>query len=374
MPTKLEKMQKYIPSIYKPTTNPVVRGILRAWSSEDDRIVKAVQDAKEQIFVITAQLQYLDALGSNVGVFRPTEINLADALYRQLIPALSYAPKQVVPTIIRVLEVFFGENNSRVTVNEINPNEIKISIPSSVPALRRSLRGSHHFHNYYGTIVSVDNLTKEMVVDVYGDRELIFDEFAGALIGQKLTGAIVESSTSGNTGVVLQFPISADLSGFVPGEEWLVVKSTYPGSFIPDTTRAFTVTGQRGILGQNINAGQQIPTLLMSEASNIPDAPGFLSFNFGFPNQEVLVKYFGRPNNSTLLLDPGHIFSFDHVIGDAVNVVLTPYLEPRTQGQDYSVYLVGVEAARILAQRIVESIVAAGVVVDWTILTPEINC
>ena len=375
MVTKLEKMQRYLPSIYRPTVNPVIRGILKSWASEDDRIVQAAKDAKEQLFIITAQLQYLDALGSNVGVFRPTEFNLADALFRELIPALSYAPKQIKPTIKRVLDIFFGLNNPRVKIAEINPNEIKISIPSSVPSLRRDLRGSHHFHNYSGTIVSVDNLLKEIVVDLDGDTKvLVADEFAGALFGQGTSAEIIQSSSAGTTGVVLQFSVGTDLSVFDPLKRWMVVKTKYPGSFMPDATRAFTVTKQRGVLGQVITAGQQISTLTMLEASGIPDQPGFVGFNFGFPNQEVLIKYFGRPNNSTLLIDPGHIFANDHVIGSAVNVVLTPYLKPRSSGDDYSVYLVGVEAARILAQRIVEAIAAAGVVIRWTIITPIIDC
>lgn len=353
----------------------MVRGLLRSWSLEDDRIVQAIKDARDQIYVITAQLQYLDALGSNVGVFRPTEFNLADALFRNLIPALSYAPKQVRQTIQQVLDIFFGAGNPRVKIAEINPNQIKISIPSSVPALRRDLRGSHHFHNYSGTIVSVDNLSKEIVIDLDGDtKTLVEDEFATALFGQYLNASIVQASSAGSLGVVLQFAVSEDISVYVPGERFMVVKTTYPGSFIPDRTRAYSLTKQRGILGQAITVGQQIPTLTMSEASGIPDAPGYVSFNFGFPNEEVLIRYFGRPNNSTLLIDPSYVFTQAHVPGEAVNVVLTPYLQPRTTGDDYSVYLVGVEAARLLAQQIVESIAAAGVVIEWTILTPEINC
>ena len=368
-------MQRFIPSIYNPTRNPIVRGVLKSWAAEDDRIVQAIVDAKEQIYVVTAQLQYLDLLGANVGVFRPTEFSLSDALFRQLIPALSYAPKQMLPTIRKVLDIFFGVGDPRVQVAEINPNQIKIQIPSSVPSLRKDLRGSHHFHNYSGTIVSVDNILKEIVVDLDGNtKSLTVDELKDALFGQELDAAIVQSSSAGSTSVTLQFSASEDLSVFDPLKRWMAAKTNYPGSFIPDATRAFTVRKERGTLGQAITAGQQIPTMTMLDASGIPDAPGRLSFNFGSPNQEVLIKYFGRPNNSTLLLDPGHVFAFDHGIGEAVNVVVTPYLKPRPLGQDYSAYIVGVEAARLLAQQIIESITAAGVVIEWTILFPVIDC
>lgn len=375
MVSKLRKMQDYIPSIYRPRVNPIIRGVLRSWASEDDRLVQAVQDAKEQIYVATAQLQYLDALGSNVGVFRPQDFNLVDSIYRQLIPALSYAPKQIRPTIKRVLDIFFGENNPRVKIAEINPNQIKITIPSTVPSLRKNLRGSHHFHNYSGTIVSVNNLLKTMTVDLYGTtKTLAVDEFANSLIGQNNVAATALSSTGGQTGIIIQFPVSADLSGFVVGEEFVAAVPTYPGSFLPDKTRAYTLSSQRGILGQSIVAGQFISTLTMIDSSNIPDEKGFVSFNFGHPTEEVLVRYFGRPNNTTLLLDPSYIFQSDHFSGETVNVLKTPYLKPRPNGSDYSVYLVGVEAARLVAQRIVEEIAAAGVVIEWTVLFPTIDC
>jgi len=368
-------MQRYIPALYRPTTNPINRGILKAWALEDDRIVQAIRDAKEQIYVVSSQLQFLDSLGSNVGVFRPTEFNLSDALFRRLIPALSYAPKNIRVTMKRVLDIFFGENNPRVSIAEINENQIKISIPSSVPALRRNLKGSHHFHNYSGTIVSVDNIFKEIVIDLDGStKSLTTNELENALFGQDLNAAVILGSTPGSTGVTLQFSASEDLSVFIPGERFMAALTNYPGSFIPDATRAFTLRKERGTLGQIINVSSQIPTLIMSDASGIPDTPGFLAFNFGFPNEEVLIKYFGRPNNSTILLDPSHVFAFDHAIGEAVNVVSTPYFKPRTSGDDYSVYIVGVEAARLLAQKIIESIAAAGVVIEWTVLTPVIDC
>ena len=375
MVSKLEKMQKYLPSIYRPKNNPNIRGLLHSFAQEDDNIVTAIQDAKDQIFVLHAQLQYLDALGSNVGVFRPTEFNLADILYRQLIPALSYAPKQVTPTIKRVLGIFFGENNPRVSVSEINPNQIKISIPSSVPSLRRALSGSHHFHNYSGEIVSVDNSFKEMTVDLDGDsKDMKSDELENALIGQGNNVAVALGNTQGTSSLTIQFSAAEDLSGFVVGQKWMAAVPNYQGGFIPDPTRAFSLTKNRGILGQAISTGDQISTLTMQEASGIPDEQGFIAFNFGSPTQEILIKYFGRPNNSTLLIDPSYVFTEDHAIGESINVVKTPYLKPRSKGQDYSVYIVGVEAARELAQKIVESIAAAGVVIEWEVLNPIIDC
>lgn len=373
--TKFKKMSRFIPSLYKPESNPYVRGLLTAWAGEDDLITQAVVDAKEQLFIATAQLRFLDALGSNVGVFRPTDFNLPDELFRQLIPALSFAPKQVIPTIKRVLGIFFGANNPRVLVHEIRENRIEIQIPSTVPALRRSLKGSHHFHNYSGVITSVDNLAKEIVVNLDGtQKQLYIDELENSKFGVDLKANTILSNTAGNSGVTFQFSAGDDLSGYTAGERFNVARPKYPGSFIPDPSQAFTVTSQRGVLGQSITAGSIVPTCTMLDASGLPNAIGKLVFNYGKPNEESLISCFGRPNNTTIFLDPVYIFTRDHSPGESVNLIITPYQKPDVLGRDYSVYLVGVTAARILAQRIVESIVAAGVVINWTVVGPVIDC
>jgi hypothetical protein len=373
--SKLTKMQRFIPSLYRPTENPYVQGLLAAWSGEDDNIVTSISDAKEQLFVKYAKLQFLDALGSNVGVFRPTTINLADEQYRQLIPALSFRPKQMRLTILKVLEVFFGENNPNIFIAELNPNEIVIQIPSSVPALRRSLRGSNHFKCYSGEITAVDNIAKTMIINLDNStKSVVEDELQDAVIGQGYQALTVVSNTAGTTGITLQFNAAADISGYTLGRFVAANVTNYPSAYVPDPTRGFTVTKQRGILGQNIVAGNIYPTLSMQDASNIPDTTGKIVFNFGRTGEEAGITYFGRPNNTTLLLDPSYNFTTNHSIGEMVNVIVQPYQTPAITGIDYPVYIVGVTAARILAQQIVESVTASGVVVRWLIKEPECIC
>jgi len=367
----MDKMVRFLPGLYKPGSNINVRGLLYAWSDEDERIVQAISDAKEQIFVKLAQVHHLDALGSNVGVSRPTEINIIDDVYRQLIPALSFWPKQVVPTIQRVLDIFFEAGNPDVDVAEVNPNEIVIKIPSTVPSLRRDLRGSIHIHAYHGKITAIDNVLKTLTVDMVDPRKVLqTDELAQGYIVQGLEREQIFSNTSGASGVTLQFFATVDLSVFNTTDNFNLLLDNYPGSFFTDTRSSSTVRGLRGILGQTITAGNIITTLSMTEASRIPDTTGRVTFNLGRTNEEKEVRYFGRPNNSTLLIDPSYTFTEDHAIGEPVNVAIKPYVTPNVDGTDYSIYLTGVTAARELAQRIVESITAAGVIVRWIISEP----
>jgi hypothetical protein len=371
--SKLEKMQRFVPGLYRPQSNEVNRGLLWAMAGEDDLVVQAIQDAKEQLFVSSAQLQFLDALGSNVGVFRPTAFKLADEQFRNLIPALSFSPKQVRPTIIKVLNVFFGVGNPKVQVFEVNPNEIVIQIPSSVPALRRDLRGSMHFKVYSGKILSVDNLAKTMQIDMYGNgiKVLQVDELAGCKFGQELLVANIVGNAAGSSNVTIQFTASDNLSGFQVGETFVMNNPVYPGAYLCDPRRAYSVTMKRGTIGQTITPGGIAPTIVMQDSSGIPDALGYVAFNFGFENEEGPVKYFSRPNNTTLQLDPSYIFTKQHSIGEVVNVVVTPYQTSDISGFDYRPYLVGVTAARVLAQQIVQSVLAAGIVIRWIVKEPS---
>lgn len=367
---KFDKMARYLPSLLKPETNTYVKGVLYSWSEEDDIVVEQIQEAKRQIYVKYANLNYLDALGSNVGVFRPAAVNLNDDQFRALIPALSFDPKQVKPTIRKILDAFFGAGNPRVKIVEVGFNEIIIQIPSSVPALRRTLKGSHHFNSNSGLISSIDNIGKTVTVDMYS-KVAKSDEYRYAKIGQGLNSFPVLSNSAGST-CVFQFSAGYDLSVLNIGERIVVSNvPNYRGSFIPDPTKAYSVTRYRGTIGQTITAGNIYPNLIMQDASGIPDAPGRLIFNFGRNNREADIKYFGRPNNTTLLLDPAYVFQKDHVAGEVVNVIVKPYNTPRINGDDYSVYLVGITAARILAQDIVKSAVAAGVVIKWRVVDPE---
>jgi len=376
MSLKLIKMQRHVPSVFRPSANINIKGLLTAWATEDDLTVAAIFDAKEQLYVATAQLDYLDALANNVGVFRPQFFNLSDTLFRQLVPLLSYRPKQVVPTIYSVLEIFFGAANPDILVNEISPNELNIQIPSAIVAFRRSLKGATHLHCYNGTITAIDNSAAKLItVDMYGDSKVLgLDELVDGTFGQGNESEEILGNATGSTGVDFHFSEGADLTKFATGQ-FVATHPTYLGSYIPNPDAFYTVTKLNGVLGENLTAGSSSPGLLvMTDASEIPDVNGYLSIDFGGENEEMGIAYYSRPNNGALSIDPAHVFVNNHVAGEIVNVIVRPYREPRVNGDDYSAYLADVLFARILAQEIVESLVAAGVVINWTIVGPVINC
>ncbi len=114
--TKIDRLSKTIPSLYNPLTNRFVKGLIEAWAQEDEVILTQIAETKDQLFVETADLQYLTALGQDRGVPRPLLIALADVYYRDLIVSMSYAPKQVRKTMYEVLDIFWGPTYSRANV------------------------------------------------------------------------------------------------------------------------------------------------------------------------------------------------------------------------------------------------------------------
>lgn len=199
--------------------------------------------------------------------------------------------------------------DQRVVVYNINPNELLIEIPAVIPALRRTLRGSHHFHAD-ATIEPPRGITQGI--------------WQGSFI-------------------------------FSPNGQ----------------TNAFTITKQYCSLNQTISKGQIYTSLAVNDNSGFLITSGDLIFDYGKETQEGPVRYRGVPNQNTILIDPGYVFKFDHVGGSAVNVISKrqPYTPSKT-GKDLAVYLTSPSGAREVVQAILRSLAAAGIIVKFKVLAP----
>lgn len=183
-----------------------------------------------------------------------------------------------------------------------------IEIPAIVPTLRRTLKGSHHIH---------------------------------------------ADST-------LQTPVAP-------------ANGIWQGSFLFNPGgSAFTITQNSANTQEILEEGDVYVKVTVDDASQIPDAPGFLIFGFGRSNQEFPVEYIGRPNNNTILLDPSHVFEKDHSVGTTVNFLSArDAYEPRQDGTDLAIYLTSPVDARAKVQEILETLKAAGIVITFRVLLPD---
>lgn len=199
--------------------------------------------------------------------------------------------------------------DQRVVVYNINPNELLIEIPAVIPALRRTLRGSHHFH------------ADSTIEPARGTAQGVW---AGSFI-------------------------------FSPNGQ----------------TNTFTISKQKSALQQLVTKGQIYTSVAVDDNSLFSLPTGDLIFGFGTDQQEGPVKYRGTPNSNTILIDPGYVFKFDHAIGSSINVITQkqPYT-PNKNGKDLAVYLTSPSGAREVVQAILASLAAAGVIVKFKVLAP----
>jgi hypothetical protein len=146
----------------------------------------------------------------------------------------------------------------------------------------------------------------------------------------------------------------------------------YPGPYIYDPNAGVAITGMDSILVGTLSAGRQYGSVTMADASDFPDAAGYLVFDFGGPNQVGPVKYFGILSDTTLVLDDSYVFPKSIATGSSVTLLAGkgPFV-PVNPEQYGSFYLTDSPAGRIGAQNALAANTAAGVTIDETVVYPN---
>lgn len=202
------------------------------------------------------------------------------------------------------------QQDQRTVIYEINPKEIIIEIPATVPMLRDTLKGSHHMH--------------------------------------------LDATLAG--------PVAPD-NGIWQGSFLMDAQGSY---------NPFTISGKRCQLQTAVLRNEVLVSIDVDDTSDFTSSTGTLIFDFGNGNQEYPVTYRGVPNSHTLLIDPSYKFLHTHAINSYVNaLVSTNPITPRVTGEDLAIYLNSPSNARAIVQTILESLAAAGVTVTFVILLPD---
>ncbi len=147
--------------------------------------------------------------------------------------------------------------------------------------------------------------------------------------------------------------------------------STVPGPFSFDVLGGVAITGSESDLAEDLAEGHQYATIEVADATQFPDAPGWLVFAFGYENQVAPVRYLGRLSSTTLSLDYKFRFTANVPAGAKVCLLAnkgsyTP-TSPETVG---SFYATASAAGRVAASAAVDEVVAGGIVVNKTIAYP----
>lgn len=362
-------------------------------------LVSYINADNEHHKYITASL-YLDPIAGNKLNIRTNTPGLLGSI--QILGGDANTPLRLNFSLNKQTEV-------RASVYELNPNEIVVRIPSSVPVLRRTLRGSAHPKQTKTEIFSSSELfdfsglgpsstltltvdgnpytitfthasdfadstrvRAEEICDVINAQVPFIEAFTNSIahykeVGLRTTDGSAEYQVTGGTAnTVLNFATTLQ-------QDPDIIITNYPSSYLFDPTgQLFTVTGVNTEVASTVSTGSVSTTLSVSNAASFPNKPGKILLNFGRAEQEGPILYNSRPNNSTLLIDASHVFQNEHVVGRKVNLISDSPTIPRLTGTDYPVFVVGTEEARAAAQRLIRQLLAAGVVVRFIVEFPEV--
>lgn len=121
--------------------------------------LSAIQKAKRQLFVDTAEGIYLTNLGQNFGVPRPPMDPDDDDLYRLVIQAIAFQPKTILCTLYSLMSAVFGPQSKYTTLSqrpwriyEVNDNEFIVEVPFDL--LGTSNDTASYLHGFSGVVLS----------------------------------------------------------------------------------------------------------------------------------------------------------------------------------------------------------------------------
>ena len=289
----------------------------------------------------------------------------------------------------------------RAVIYEINPNEVVVEIPAVVPTLARGLRGALHVHN--GPLLN-NLINRGETVNYILPDTLFLDNptnqytvtgpsWFNSTQYDKATRVLSLEPPAALEPDVYEFNVSNDTTPTDTFRFFVRVidrlnppenQDIWQGAFVFDPNglqSSFTLSGESALIqgdaitGQNqLAAGQVYPRVTVDPTTNtLPAESGLAIIGFGTDTQEAaLIRYRGRASDSVILLDPSFIFTNTQPQDTYINIVsnASPFI-PDRNGNAYPIYLTSSTQAREVIQGILQTLAAAGVVVNFVIAAPE---
>lgn len=419
---KIDRMLRSVPKVYKPGENPVITAFINAFATSDCEVAQQIQNTKAQLFVRTAEGNPLNKLANSRGVSRPVELGLDDPTFQELIPNLSFKAKQIRKAFYDTSDVFWGPLFSRANIQPNNVETYNLSVGEqlviqidtravqtiaivtgdlAVPGAATADEVAIILSKIVGATPSVieDSITGDKIVNLrtntpgpLGSIE-IFD--TSTMIGTgKLEFTIGKRELRDQDQRVMIYEIRPnelviEIPAVVPalrrtlkGSHHFHVDSTiepaipcvWEGSFFFDPNGIFTnytITSQNAKLDLAVQKGSILTNIIVDDTVKIEDVNGFIIFGWGTDHEESPIRIRGVPNSKTVLVDPSHIFQFNHPVGTYVNILsdLKNFI-PARDGSDLPIYLTSPSGARTAVEEILRTLAAAGVILNFVVLAP----
>ena len=207
------RLRKFLNKAIKGKNTDAVLAALATGDAHNSRTIEAVND---QLFIVSAEGQFLDSKLADNGVVRPGEVGLSDEVFRSLGIAIS-ARKQVRDLISEILEVFYGPETARATVltGLVEPyalqdgDNLSVTLDDSTQA--QIVFKSDDFTNINAATAQEvsDAITKSFRDQGLTASAIIFNQDTGNFV-RLISGTIGPSSsliiTGGKAQNILRFP------------------------------------------------------------------------------------------------------------------------------------------------------------------------
>ena len=95
-------------------------------------------------------------------------------------------------------------------------------------------------------------------------------------------------------------------------------------------------------------------------------------FDFGTEKQEGPVRYFFKPNTTSIALDPSYVFQHQHDVGSSVAMIRRRGgIQFDGFGSEYAPYITDPAAARLVLEDLAEELKSVGIFINFLIRYPE---
>jgi hypothetical protein len=111
---RINRVLSFLPELFQNQKN--FQAVMGAIGQSDADLENLFIEVRKQLFVDTAEGQYLDMLGANVGVIRPPLIGMVDRDYKEFIKLQTYYPKQIKQLLFRLMELFYGRDTIKANI------------------------------------------------------------------------------------------------------------------------------------------------------------------------------------------------------------------------------------------------------------------
>ena len=144
------------------------------------------------------------------------------------------------------------------------------------------------------------------------------------------------------------------------------------GPYMWDENSDFVLSSLTANLTDEVEAGVTKRSIQVGP-NEIPNEEGRLIFDFGTEKQEGPVRYFFRPNNTSIAIDPSYVFKFTHDIGSSVTMIRRRGgIRFSGLGTEYGAYITDPAAAREILQELMREVKSVGIFINFLIRYPEL--